>query len=128
MVGARRPPGIRGRQIPVRAVGRAPDVVLQAALIAEVVVLGAAQDPHLVAEDNRSRGDARRPAGAPRRELPAGAIGGAPALAARRVAREAAVVPAAHEPQLLPKDERHGEIAVLPRSGFLDAFPGTAVR
>jgi len=63
MVGARRPAGVRGHLLPGLAVGRRPDIVFEALFVAEVVIFGAAEDPHFVLERNSARGDARRPAG-----------------------------------------------------------------
>src|SRR5262245_18171161 len=67
MIGARRPTGIGRRELPLLTVGGMPHVVLEALVVAEVVILGAAQDPHLVLRHDRAGGETRRPSGALRR-------------------------------------------------------------
>src|SRR5690242_17862763 len=52
VIGSRRPAGMFRDQLPFFTVGRRPDIVLWTLLIPEVIVLGAAQDPHFVLEDN----------------------------------------------------------------------------
>src|SRR5688572_1724974 len=51
------PSGVLRRQLPLLAIGRMPDVVLEALLIPKVIVLGPPEDPHLPLEDDRPRGD-----------------------------------------------------------------------
>ena len=74
MIGARRPAGVGGFELPVLAVRRRPDVVLQTLVVAEVVVLGAAEHPHPALELDQRRGNARRPLGRGRDLLPLHAV------------------------------------------------------
>src|SRR5215204_4591147 len=63
MIGPRRPAGARRVLPPYFAVGRGPDVVLEAVLVAEVIILGAPQKPHAALEFDHGGGQPRRPSG-----------------------------------------------------------------
>src|SRR5947209_3426536 len=62
MISPRRPGSIRRDLLPLLAIGRRPNVVLEAPVIAEVVVFRAAEDPHAPVEDQGAGGEARAPA------------------------------------------------------------------
>ena len=105
VIGTRRPGSVCGLPLPLLAVGGGPDVVLQARVIAEVIVFRAAEDPHPPLEGHRAGGDPRTPAGLLRHHRPVHAVGRGPDLAARAVAWEPAVEPASHEPHAAVEDD-----------------------
>src|SRR5207244_3762077 len=63
VVGPRRPRGTGRLQLPLLAVGGGPEVVFEALLIAEVVILRAAEYPQPALEDDLPAGVARLPPG-----------------------------------------------------------------
>lgn len=61
MIGSRRPAGVIGCQSPCAAVRGIPHVVLEALVVAKVVVFRPAENSHLLLKDNDSSGNPGRP-------------------------------------------------------------------
>jgi len=96
MIGTGGPAGVFCFAGPGFSIFRRPDVVFQVGVIAEVILFGAAEDPHFAFEDGTGGGHARCPAGSRGDLLPLFAVGGGPDVIAGRRVGQAAVVPAAH--------------------------------
>ena len=63
-----------------------------------------------------------------RHQFPIGAVSGAPDFVGRRVVRHSPIVPPAHVPHLVLENERHRQVAVLPRRSLLNESPCLAIR
>src|SRR5262249_55643353 len=127
VVGPGRPRGGRDLPPPLLAVGGRPDVVLEARVVAEVIVLRAAEEPEAAFESHDSGGEPGGPPGPVRGLFPRPAVARGPDLVARAVPREPAVVPAAHQPHAIVEDNRHRQVAVLPGGLPGHEVPGLAV-
>ncbi len=74
VIGPGRPSGMVRRERPVFSVGGGPNVVLEATVVAEIIILGSAKQPHLPFEDDHGGRDTRGPTGILRGLLPAHSI------------------------------------------------------
>src|SRR5262249_21992900 len=82
VISAWRPGRPGGGLFPGRTILGGPDVAAQIAIVAEVVFLVAAEDPHLALENDAGRSQARAPTGGFRLLLPGDAVGRGPDLVA----------------------------------------------
>ena len=126
MVCPRRPAGSRRFLRPYLTVRRRPHIILEALVVAKVIILRPAKHPHPTLELNNCRSKPRAPASLASR-LPLRAIGRRPHFIGGAVAGQAAVGPAAHKPHRIAKRERHSEVAIFPRRILFNTVPGLAV-
>src|SRR5262249_48471460 len=112
---------------PSLAVGGRPDVVLEARVVAEIIVFRPPEDPQASLEGHRAGGEPRAPTGPVGRPLPRQAVARGPGPAPGAVPREPAGAPPPHQPHPFLQEGRHRPVAVFPWSPPRPQAPGLPV-